>query len=732
MRSITTGLMAMTVLALFACGSSERSDEQAGPGPDMSVPKTQYDLANHCFALEALPARRFVVRDGTGYAATAATADGAERFYMKPTALGEYLFYAQDRALLGGSGNAVEAATTATALSNWTLSVTQPGRYTAVLESGGQSLATDDAGHLVLAATAGQFAFAPASGCTPYPEISDDVVGRTYTGRGVSQPVVGFAEVHTHMAMGHEMSDGKEPVGPSAGGAMYGQMFHRFGVPHALEDCELWHGPNGSRDPEATILDMTPLTLHDTQGWPGFVDWPAHNSQLHQAMYYKWVERAWKAGLRILVSEGTNIEALCEVARIYMTTVQPQALGFECKDMDLGIAQVKYLYQLQDYVDAQEGGPGRGWFRIVKDPAEARRVINEGKLAVVLGLEFSNIFYCTTKSVLGATGELSGCTREDIDRQIDEVWELGVRELFPYHDVNSALGGTGIFSGDVLNLVGFYGTGSFWETYDCPDGGEGDTYFYNAGAYMTTALPGTGTDPLTQTVLSLTNGLLPLYPPDRRQCNARGMTELGQYAMRKLMEKGFIIDIDHAELSIKSQMIDMARAQNPPYPLISAHGGHGGISMQQARDILAVGGLIYPMKPNGKGHVEFLQKLKPVWQAAGRTDPIALGYGMDANGIADRAPPRGAGSEPVQYPFTLFQGEDWGPQFNGIAPVTFKLQTVPESGKSWAIDEVGTAHYGMVADYVEEIRLEGGRDALDALYHSAEAYLQMWEQTVNR
>ena len=40
--------------------------------------------------------------------------------------------------------------------------------------------------------------------------------------------------------------------------------------------------------------------------------------------------------------------------------------------------------------------------------------------------------------------------------------------------------------------------------------------------------------------------------------------------------------------------------------------------------------------------------------------------------------------------------------------------------------------YGMVADYVEEIRLEGGREALDALYQSAEAYLQMWEQTVNR
>jgi len=45
---------------------------------------------------------------------------------------------------------------------------------------------------------------------------------------------------------------------------------------------------------------------------------------------------------------------------------------------------------------------------------------------------------------------------------------------------------------------------------------------------------------------------------------------------------------------------------------------------------------------------------------------------------------------------------------------------------------VGTAHYGMVADYVEEIRLEGGREAVDALYNSAEAYLQMWERITHR
>jgi len=688
-------------------------------------------MANGCYAMQSLASEAFVVRDGEGYRASATERAAAEPFYMKPTALGRYLFNCPDSKLLAAERNGVGRADTPSDAVDWTVEEAEGGGFHLTSLADGRKLGLNGEGRLVLGNAADAVRFVPTEGCTPYPEISDDVEGRTYKGRGVNQPVVGFAEVHTHMAMGHEMSDGSGNVGPSAGGVLYGQMFNRFGAPEALKSCVIAHGPNGILDPEALVLDFTPLKTHDTEGWPEFVDWPAYDSQLHQAMYYKWVERAWKAGLRIMVSEGTNIAALCDLAKTLEVTHNPAALGFDCNDMRLGIAQVKYMYQLQDYVDAQEGGPGKGWFRIVKSPAEARAVINEGKLAVVLGLEFSNLFDCTTHSLVGI-GEISGCTKEDIDRQIDEVWELGVRELFPYHDVNSALGGTGIFDSLAINLIGFLGTGSFWETYDCPDGGEGEAYFYNAGAVMATALPGTGNDPLTRAVLSLTNGTLPLYPSGKRQCNARGMTELGRYALQQLMKKKFIIDIDHAELSIKSEMIEMAKQQMPPYPLISAHGGHGGISKQQAIDILQIGGLIYPMKPNGKGHVEFMDKLKPIWEAAGRKDPLAVGYGMDANGITDRAGPRGAGRKPVTYPFTLFQGEDWGPQFRGFEPLTVNLQTIPESGKTWNIDEVGTAHYGMVADYVEEIRLEGGREALDALYHSAEAYLRMWEQTVNR
>jgi hypothetical protein len=450
-------------------------------------------MANNCFALQSVASNAYAASNGRGgYAFSANSLANAEAFYMKPTALGEYLIQAKNKTLLSNAGAAIGSAMKPSNSTVWAAEMPRAGVFTLTNSDTEKRMQLGDKDALALSSgkdKASEFRFVPTTDCTPYPEISTDIVGDTYVGRGIDKPVIGFAEVHTHMAMGHEMSDGKHIVGPSAGGVMYGQMFHRFGVPHAMADCADWHGPQGIRDPEALILDMTPLTMHDTKGWPSFIDWPKADSQLHQAMYYKWVERAWQAGMRIMVTEGTNIAALCEVGRL--AVLRP---GAECNDMRLGISQVKYLFQLQDYVDAQEGGPGLGWFRIVKTPQEARRVINDGKLAVVAGLEFANVFDCTVHFTPGGLlGEMRGCTKESIDRQIDEVWDLGVREIFPYHDINSALGGTGLFS-DILNIVGFYGTGGFWQTYDCPDGGEGEKYFFSAGAKIAITPPGLGND----------------------------------------------------------------------------------------------------------------------------------------------------------------------------------------------------------------------------------------------
>ncbi|MDO9453804.1 MAG: hypothetical protein Q7J29_13205 [Stagnimonas sp.] len=711
--------------ALVGCGDSPPPVTAPGgvTGDNTAPAVSKFDLANRCFVMKT--GGKYVVSDADGFIASGGDAASAEHFYMKPAGLGRYLFYTSGKALLTGSGTAVTAETTPADGADITLDGTN-GSYTAT--SLGLPLATDGTGRLLLGTTPAPLTFELAKGgCSVYPEMPVGIDAPTFK-NFIGKPVIGFAEVHSHMGMSSEMSDGSGDVGPSSGGVLYGQPINRFGVPEALGNCIALHGPNGILSAENIILDTDPLAMHDTVGWPSFIDWPKDDSFLHQQMYYKWIERAWKAGLRTMSIHGTTIEALCNIAKATYGGLTNVGKNVECVDQDVGDLQVAYLFDIEKYVDAQEGGPGKGWFRIVKDPTEARSVIADGKLAVIPGLEFANVFRCRVRFLPDGT-EIPGCTRESIDAEIDKAWASGVRQIFPYHDVDSALGGTGIFS-SILNYVGFTDTLGFWKTYNCPDveyfTGEG---VYVAGAELETGALMLGGDPLSQALIAAGAGVLPLYPPGR-QCNARGVTDLGKYAIDKIMKKGFVFDIDHAELSIKQYMLDQGAKVTPNYPMISGHGGHGGITTAQAEQLFRQGGVIFPGLPNGKDFARFIQQLKPVWTRS-TSRPLAVGYGADSNGLRTLPGPRGAGSEPIQYPFTLFKGAGWGPQYAaaGIAPIKVEMLSIP-GGKTWNMDEQGMSHYGLVPDIVEELRIEGGEEATTALYNSAETYLQLWEQTL--
>jgi hypothetical protein len=723
---------AAVAVAIAGCGSSSNAPTGTPPGGGGPTPTTlgKFDLFNQCWVMRA--DGDYVVRDGAGFAARDVDADQAERFYMRAANLARYLFYTPDGMLLTANGNSVTTVAQSAPEdgADWTFTEAGNALNAATLDG---MLAVGDGGQLVVSSAPAALRFERATGCAEYPEMPLGVIGESFKGR-VGAPVLGFAEVHTHMAMGSEMSDGSRDVGPSAGGVMYGQAVNRFGVTEALKDCAAFHGPNGITDPEALILDMTPGRTHETQGWPSFVDWPFHDSMLHQQMYWRWVERAWMSGLRLMTIHGTNIEALCQVAQATGLTRGQNPAEIECRDMPVGVQQVEYLYEIQDYIDAQFGGPGMGFFRIVSSPAQAREVIADGKLAVVPGLEFSNLFGCNV-TFLPDGSEIPMCSKEQIDSEIDRIWELGVRQVFPYHDIDSALGGAGLFgTSNVLEIFNFVGTGRFFETYNCEDGGEGDSYFYGAGFNSFPDPLMLGNDPLTDLLLDLTDGLTPTLRSGR-QCNARDVTDLGIYAIDKLMKKGFVIDIDHAELRSKGIMLDHAATTEPAYPMVSGHGAQGGLTNAQAQQLIAQGGIIYPINQNGKGHVDFLARLSEQWTLSGTDRPLSAGYGADANGLRTLPGPRGMArileTEPVSYPFQMFAGEGWGPQFAGVAPITVEQLAVPGAdGRIWDVNESGMFHYGMIADIVEEIRIEGGQAALDTLYNSAETYLQMWEQTL--
>jgi len=67
-------------------------------------------------------------------------------------------------------------------------------------------------------------------------------------------------------------------------------------------------------------------------------------------------------------------------------------------------------------------------------------VINDGKLAVVLGVEISPPVQLAAVTYLPGGGEVDGCTKSDIDTQLDRLYGLGIREMFSIHEFDNALG----------------------------------------------------------------------------------------------------------------------------------------------------------------------------------------------------------------------------------------------------------------------------------------------------
>lgn len=812
----------LALVALSGCGSSlptlvppETSPErEAETSP---AARDRYAFHNQCWVLRSAATGAYVQRDGNRYHAVSTTLADAEKFYFKPSRLGEYLLMDRQGDLL----RAGPAATTARALamaddaSRFTLKVAgdatiypaepavfvEPSpadlaafrgfidplvageRHTLARFNDGQPLGLGADGQLGVDAAdpaQQQFEILAAVDCLAFPEAHDNTEGDTFSGTTADGKVLGMADVHVHISATEFL-----------GGAQWGDPFHPLGVTHALGNCQADHGPQGALDAVGALLGNQ-FTGHNTDGWPTFTSWPARDMLTHEAIYWKWLERAWKAGLRIAVNDVVDNETLCKLQR--NITAAPIT---DCNEMNNAARQVGTMYAMQAYIDAQYGGPGEGWFRVVLDPVEARQVIEDGKLAVVLGVEISNLFDCKlTYNPLRSqepfeetgTGLLENrysCRMtetgadDEILTQMDRLWDLGIRQIISIHEFDNAFGGNGIFDALVLNvgnrentggipdladittltdigaltgvlavpdgmsplgnlpLLGEAATGEFWTTYDCPtvdDPSVGGGFFSGdrAGTVMTSLPPGC----LFVGQGGRPGGALPCYP-STPQCNARWMTPMGLYTYRKLMERGWIIDVDHLEFEMKNQLLELAEAQPQTYPLVSTHGTFGGMSNAQAIRILQGGGYIYPSLSDGVSHLTLLDELKGLWNTAGQPFEFGFGFGTDTNGLSAQAPPRSeiAPGDAISYPFNLFSQPNFAAlsEFESVRSLRFEQPEERDAqgqGRTWRQDLDGNAHYGMLADTVQEMQIEGQPQQLRDVYRSAEVYLQTWERTV--
>ncbi len=666
-----------------------------------ATPQNRYAMAGGCYGLKSVRTGRWVRRDGDGFRAAAGRYTGSLPLHFQATDLGRYLlfgdrsdFVAQHRGPLGTT-NAVESASSPSSRADWRVSRSGDSY---LFRLGGRYLGVGTGGRLVMSSRHEPFRMHTTTGCARWPEVTTNVSGRPFKGISPIQEVRGTIDAHTH-GMAFEFLGGDVHCG---------RPWHRYGVRYALRDCPDHYVANGRG---AVLEDMLnsgqPGHGHDPVGWPTFKDWPAPHSLTHEGTYYKWMERAWRGGLRMFTNLLVENGKLCEVYPIKHNS---------CDDMTSIRLQARDMHKLERYVDAQYGGPGKGWYRIVTNPYQARRVINQGKLAVVMGIETSVLFGCTMKADVPDPS----CTKASIDRQLDRVRRMGVSQMELVNKFDNALSGVAGDEGQTgvaVNSANFLETGSFWDMRHCPAS-------YPSHVHDRNQLAAPDPNPFTQRdalfgAVQQEFGVappvaLPLYGATPH-CNNRGLTERGAYLIKAMAKRHMIFDPDHMSVVGRKASLDLLASQGYPGVVSS----HSWATDDAYVRIYRMGGFITPYAGDSTSFVaDWRRHLS--W-----ADPRyywGFGYGADMNGLGAQGDARGANvSNPVTYPFT------------GLGGVTVKRQ---HSGQRvYDINRDGVAHYGLYPDWLQDLRkVAGASSSADGtnivrdMARGPEAYLQMWER----
>jgi microsomal dipeptidase-like Zn-dependent dipeptidase len=385
---------------------------------------------------------------------------------------------------------------------------------------------------------------------------------------------------------------------------------------------------------------------------------------------------------------------------------------------------------MEAHVDQKWGGPGKGWYRIVRSPREAREVINQGKLAVVLGIEVDYLFNCRTAGALSA---------DQLRQQLDKYYALGVRHLFPIHFADNGFGGTAFQNATERGYVAEY-----------------PAHPYNSSNTIASPL-----NPVP------TLGFYPVWTEDASafgyeyrtgRRNVRGLTNLGKTLIREMIARGMTFDVDH--MSARSKADTLAICEAADYPVLSGHTGfveicrggkrhEGQLLPEEVERIRKLGGMVaiiahqgtqeeiitwqgpgQPVIPHTCGNTSNTV-VQAYLYAVSKMQGSPVAFGTDLNGFAGLPGPRygreacpgGRTAEPagqVSYPFTAAaSGRSMNRSVVGQKTFDFNVE--------------GLAHVGMLPDLIADFEAMGLRQAdLDPLLNSADGYVTMWEKAWRR
>lgn len=768
-RSLFAGILIAGLFAGCHPGSSGTTSGDAQSAAEAVKAATPYDFADGCYAVASLANQQLLLAKSSCYEASAPGVAEGTPFFMKAAALGTYIFYDYDgRYLTVDKKGAVTRSETLSPSVQWTLQPKGDGIFALQSVTAGKSLAVSGRSLVLQDAvdTACLFRFVGTRGCREFPEakLNIDLPGKdgqsvapldALARPAVGEHIIGYADTHGHL--NHFLGSGQT--------TFVGETFNPLGIQEALKDCKELHGPDGVYDLFGFAVDGH--AKHATAGYPDFTFWPTAYTTTHQQAYYKWLERSWLAGQRVLVQQMVSNEILA-----ILKGGLPPYKKAPSDDMEIAELQIQNVYAMQDYIDAQCGGPGKGWFRICTSAKEARQVISHGKMAVFLALEFDTVFGADKDYIgLYEAGKITKTQMEakldDIRRQLDAYHAKGVRSIFPIHAFNNGFGGAQLYQSPIFNLVNWAMRGSFYQVEISPN--PRVTYHEMGIGY---------TDQEYADLLYSLSFLLPFVPENcTGHSNVLGLSKTGAWFLDELMRRHIVVEIDHMSDRMFNAALDIL--WDAKYPGLIAshtrildmyppdHGAWEQIDIPRMIKVMQLGGIVSPMLwetvdkhqrcvadylafmiaqcKSGPGYAildnpEYFTydkdyKVPTTWYNTNQDprDDIILGvpFGTDVNGACtlpnfDKHPMYGTvnyddGSFGALYPGV------YNTTMVDVGAVRFHRQVT--GNRIFDINGADAmAHYGLLPDIIKKLQTRPDRVDMQAMFNSAEAYLRMLER----
>ncbi len=175
------------------------------------------------------------------------------------------------------------------------------------------------------------------------------------------------------------------------------------------------------------------------------------------------------------------------------------------------------------------------------------------------------------------------------------------------------------------------------------------------------------------------------------------------------MKRRMLVELDHQSVKAADRTLDIL--EDAAYPGVIS--SHSWMDPTYTERVYRLGGFITQYGHDAGRFVAEAGTDRGLREKYGK----GYGMGMDMNGFGGTPRPPKDGDPKVSYPFKASDG----------GSSTLDKQVTGQ--RTWDYNTDGVAHYGMVPDWVENLRQIGGEGLVDELAHGSQTYLKTWGAT---